>query len=411
MRYDVIVVGAGPAGSATARECAARGLSVLLLDKSEFPRDKPCGGAVTLRAAELLPFEITPVVERLITRLRMTVGHSREFTRSGSRAVAYLTQRSRLDTFLMECATKAGATFRQRAGVRAVERHRTRVLVRTSDGSFEGRTLVAADGVNGPTARLAGVNVSFLQGIALEGNITPPDGVPEKWEDAIGVDFGGLPGGYAWIFPKRDHLNIGLGGWQYIAPTLREHLDRLVRFYGYDPADLWGLRGYHLPVRQPGSALVDGNTILVGDAAGLLDPLTAEGIHAAFWSGRAAAEQLAAYLGGEVPDLDGYRREVARGLLPELNVSHRFHDIFHLWPGLFVGIDRRTSIFWRVVDTVLCGGNTYVGLRRKLGILWPVVEFVSDLVRVVPPLRRLAGMRERVPPERFFRRHHPTPQL
>ena len=72
MRYDVIVVGAGPAGSTTARECAARGLSVILLDRAEFPRDKPCGGAVTVRALELLPFDIIPVVERAISSVHFT---------------------------------------------------------------------------------------------------------------------------------------------------------------------------------------------------------------------------------------------------------------------------------------------------------------------------------------------------
>ena len=68
MRYDVIVVGTGPAGSTAAREAAERGLSVLLLDKAEFPRDKPCGGGVNVRAARLLPFDLAPVVERVVSR-------------------------------------------------------------------------------------------------------------------------------------------------------------------------------------------------------------------------------------------------------------------------------------------------------------------------------------------------------
>ena len=413
MRYDVIVIGAGPAGSTTARECASRGLSVLLLDKSEFPRDKPCGGAVTIRAARLLPFEITPVVERVISCVRLTERQSRGFTHSSPEKVTYLTQRSRLDNFLAECAINAGATFRQHQTVRGVEKHSTHVVVRTTSDTFEGRTLVAADGANGRTARLAGLHVRFVHGIAMEGNITPPGGFPSQWEDTMGLDLGGLPGGYGWLFPKGDHVNIGLGGWRHIGHTLRDRLDHLVRSYGFDPAKLWGVRAYHLPVRQPGSPLVDGNVVLVGDAAGLLDPLTGEGIFAAMWSGRTASREITAYLGEQAPDLDGYRRETERGLLPELRVSRQLHDIFHLWPGLFMGIDRRTSILWTAMAPLMRGELTYLTVLRKLGAFRPVVEFISDLVRVAPPLRRIAGLRDPLPPERFFRRgtHHLTPNL
>ena len=411
MRYDVIVVGAGPAGSTAARECAARGLSVLLLDKSEFPRDKPCGGAVAIRAAALLPFELTPVVERVVSRVQVTERQSRGFTRSYSEKLVYLTQRSSLDNFLVRRAEDAGAVFRPRQSALEVQRHPTYVVVRTTDERFEGHTLVVADGTNGQTAKLAGIDVRLQHGLAMEGNVTPPGGVPSEWNDAIGFDFGNHPGGYGWIFPKGDHLNIGVGGWKYLGPTLRDRLDHVVRFYGFNPTDLWGVRGHHLPVRQRGSPLVDGNVVLVGDAAGLVDPLTGEGIYTGFWSGRAAAEQISAYVAEQAPDLDGYRRDVERVLIPELRVSRRCHDLFHLWPGLFLGIDRRTSIGWRALPPLLRGEKTYLSLIPKLGPVWPVVEFVSDLVRVTPLLRRISGLRDPAPPERFFRwgTQHSTP--
>ena len=413
MRYDVIVVGAGPAGSTAARECAARGLSVLLLDKAEFPRDKPCGGGVTIRAAGQLPFEITPVVERVISRVEFSEHQTREFTRTAPKKVSYLTQRSRLDAFLAERAIDAGAVFRQRESIRGVERHSTHVVVRTAARSFEGRTLVAADGANGKTAKLAGLDVRLLLGLAMEGNLSPPGGVPEKWQETMGFDFGSLPGGYAWVFPKGDHLNFGLGGWRHIGPTLRDRLQQMVRSYGFDSDDLWGVRGYHLPLRQPGSPLADGNVVLVGDAAGLVDPLTGEGIFASFFSGTTAAKHIAAYLGDEAPDLQGYRREVERELLPELLVSRQFHDIYHLWPGLFVGIERQTSILWKPLARLLRGEWTYLSVKQRLGPLWPILELISDLMRVAPPLRRLAGVQDPIPPARFFRwgARDPAPPL
>ena len=111
MRYDVIVVGAGPAGSTTARECASSGLSVLMVDKAEFPRDKPCGGGVTIRAAELLPFDLSSVTERTASGLHFSFKQGRGFNRSAEHDLIYLTQRLKLDQFLIEKALDSGASM------------------------------------------------------------------------------------------------------------------------------------------------------------------------------------------------------------------------------------------------------------------------------------------------------------
>ena len=404
MRYDVIVVGAGPAGSTAARECASRGLSTLLIDKTEFPRDKPCGGGVTVRAAKLLPFDIDPVVERSALGMHFSVRHSNGFTRRTPRVISYFTQRRRFDAFLVERAVDAGVALRQRSPVRDVRRDNGHVVVGTADGTFEGYALVAADGANGPTSRMAGLDVRLTHGIALEGNITPPGEFPREWEDTLGFDVGTMPGGYGWLFPKGDHLNIGLGGWKYVGPALRARLDDLVRSYGFDPADLWGVRGHHLPILQSAPLLVDGNMLLVGDAAGLLDPMTGEGIAAAIWSGRAAAHHLAAYVGGEAPDLNGYRKEVERELLPDLRVSRQFHDLFHLMPELLIGFEQRTSIIWTLACRIFRGEQTYAGIMLKHPLVATAIDFVSDLVRVTPRLQRVAGLRDPAPPQRFFLR-------
>ena len=402
MRYDVIVVGAGPGGSTAARECAERGLSVLLLDKAEFPRDKPCGGAVTIRAAELLPFSLTDVVERTLSGMHLTLRRSRGVSRHSSENLVYMTQRSRFDAFLVEQALNAGVELQERAAVRAVDRHASHVVVRTGDGSYEGSTLVAADGANGQTARMAGLELNLLHGIAFEGNITPTGRFPAEWEDSFGMDLGGVAGGYGWVFPKRDHLNIGIGGWKYVGPTLRALLDRLVRSYGFDPVDLWGLRGFHLPLRRSNTPLVDGNVLLVGDAAGLLDPLTGEGIFAAIWSGSAAAKHLSAFSAGEEPDLSGYREDVERELVPDLSVARQFQDLLHLAPGVYMMAEHLSSIAWGLTCRVLRGEQTYAGVMRDHPTLATIVGFVSDLVRVTPYLQRLAGLRDPEPPERFF---------
>ncbi|MEX1022588.1 MAG: FAD-dependent oxidoreductase, partial [Dehalococcoidia bacterium] len=118
---DVVVVGAGPAGSTAAREAAERGASVLLLDRARFPRDKPCGGGVTIRCANLLPFSLDPVVEDVVTGARLRIRDGRDVVRDAREPLTYMTQRSRLDAFLVERAQEAGADFRDGHAVTSIE--------------------------------------------------------------------------------------------------------------------------------------------------------------------------------------------------------------------------------------------------------------------------------------------------
>src|SRR5213080_3348403 len=107
--YDVAIVGGGPAGSAAAYRLADAGASVLLVDRATFPRDKPCGGGVTGRAARLLPFSIEPVVEDVIDGLQCRLRYGPHFEGAAHAPLALMTQRRRLDHFLLERAAEAGA--------------------------------------------------------------------------------------------------------------------------------------------------------------------------------------------------------------------------------------------------------------------------------------------------------------
>ena len=245
--------------------------------------------------------------------------------------------------------------------------------------------------------------------IALEGNITPSDKFPPEWESTFGLNVGKLPGGYGWLFPKGDHLNIGLGAWKYYGPNLKKDLALLTQYYGFEPSDLWGLRGHHLPVRAPTSPILDGNILLVGDAAGLLDPLSGEGIYSALWSGKTAAYHIGEYFAGETEDLDGYRQEVERELIPDLKVSRQLHDLFHLSPRFFIGIEHMTSMLWGLTCRVMIGEQTYSRVMARHKTFETVVDFVSDFIRVNPTLQNLSGLKEPAPPHRFFATNNQSP--
>ena len=221
--YDAIVIGAGPAGSTAARLLASRGASVLLLDKHRFPRDKPCGGGVTLRAASVQDIDLSPVTERTIFGVRFSLRLGEPFDRRYREPLTYMTQRSRLDQFLAERAAESGAAFHDGEPVREIDVNGT-VTVRTAHDTWTARLLIGADGANGLCGRALGLRRDYEEAVALEGNVEFGPDIPDAWREYVALDVGGLAGGYGWVFPKGDHLNVGVGAWKYASFTLRPKL-------------------------------------------------------------------------------------------------------------------------------------------------------------------------------------------
>jgi geranylgeranyl reductase family protein len=291
-RVDVLVVGAGPAGSAAAIHLARGGARVLLVDKASFPRDKPCGGGVTGRALRHLPCEIEPVVERVVDRMVLRAGYRTSVDRTSRAPLIAMTQRRRLDLHLAEHAVSAGAELRDGAAVSELELDEAGVTARAGGRRARASFLVGADGANGVVARAAGLGAGIVRGVALEGNVPWSALEPAIYASAAWVELGVVPGGYGWVFPKGEHANLGVGGWMSEGPRLRAHLERLARAHGVDPASLADVRGHRLPMRELGAPAARGRVLLVGDAAGLVDPLSGDGMYEAFVSARLAAEAI-----------------------------------------------------------------------------------------------------------------------
>jgi geranylgeranyl reductase family protein len=295
-RFDVLVVGAGPAGSATAIHLARGGARVLLADRAAFPRDKPCGGGVTGRALRQAPCDITPVVERTVHTFELRLHHRRSFRRTSTEPLILMTQRRRLDAHLAEQAAAVGAIFRDNARVEQIEIGASCVTANVGGMPVTADYLVGADGANGIVARAAGLEAGIVRGIALEGNVPWQLLDQDRYASTAVIEVGAPSGGYGWLFPKGDHANLGVGGWAGEGPHLREHLARLARAFSVDPGAITDAHGHRLPMRRVGASTPAGDRVLlVGDAAGLVDPLSGDGIYEAFASARLAAEAILAH--------------------------------------------------------------------------------------------------------------------
>jgi geranylgeranyl reductase family protein len=267
---------------------------VLLVDKARFPRDKPCGGGLTGRALRHAPCDVEPVVEHVVDRLVLRVGYRANVARSSSAPLIRMTQRRRLDLHLAEQAAKTGTEFRDGVPVTEVEVADDSVSARVGGETVSASYLVGADGANGVVARAVGLGEGIVRGVALEGNVPWSTLKRGSYDETAWVELGVVPGGYGWVFPKGDHANLGVGGWMDEGPRLRAHLEQLARAHRVDPTALEAVRGHRLPMRRLGTPAARGRVLLVGDAGGLVDPLSGDGIYEAFVSAKLAAEAILA---------------------------------------------------------------------------------------------------------------------
>jgi geranylgeranyl reductase family protein len=310
---DVVVVGAGPAGSAAAAWAARAGRDVLVIDRAAFPRDKPCGDGLTPRAVEQL--ELVGLGEWLDSHIRhrglRMAGFGGEvqvdwpgpsFPSTGSAA-----PRTELDERIRKVAEESGA--RMRLGVKAVGVHhdssgRVRAVVLADGTEVACRQLIVADGARSTLGRALGRqwHQETVYGVAARGYLASPRS-DEPWLTShleLRSPDGAVLPGYGWIFPLGNgEVNIGVGALATVKRPADVALRPLMSYYADLRRDEWGVEG---PVRAPASALlpmggaVSGvagpNWMLIGDAAACVNPLNGEGIDYGLETGLLAAEML-----------------------------------------------------------------------------------------------------------------------
>ena len=373
---QIAVVGAGPAGSWASALLARRGHSVTLID-SQAPWEKPCGGGVTAKALSSFGIFESDLPRNNVDQITVYFGDKLSVSVTPQDPVAVVSRRD-LGRYLLEEARKSGVSI-MKTRITSIEQtvHGWRLAAR--DSSLQSDFLIGADGASSLVRRSVGVALK-----PEDLSVTLGYFIPGKFQAHMKIYF--VPGfeGYIWSFPRENHTSFGLitrsePGWTSRAKTL------LTNFIVADLGSEILTQGefYSAPVPCLGPRTWKENQIsgagwaLIGDAAGLVDPITGEGIYYAFKSAQILSETI------DVPGQ--YEVKIGNSIGKELARSSSMYKRFYR--GRFLGGDfkkrtiqfsRRSRTIRAILGNLIAKNQSYLGLKKKL--TWSLPSIGIELI-------------------------------
>ncbi len=360
---QVIVIGGSLSGCRAALTLAEHGIRVRVLEKARFPRWKPCAGGVSRKARELIPEELQRQFQVEIHGARLDLGARCSVHIRSRRVLGWMVHRERFDeAFFRHIGRHLLIETQEGCEVRHVDERDGHVSVTATDGTYLAEAVIGADGITGPVARCLNGVARPAAMAAYEEEVTRAgagDG-----QDFVIFDFAAIGKGYGWVFPKRDHNSVG----SYVYRASGRSLKRQTATYrdGILPgADVIRAKGYGIPWGGGGGRLHGVRTLLVGDAAGLVDPLTGEGIYYALRSGHIAARCMVDFLRGRA-SLAAYTGTIDREIRSDFRIARLLAHFIYRHPALAYHVLFRNALVCRWFAEILTGEMGYRLLLWKL---------------------------------------------
>ena len=331
MIYDVAIVGGGPSGASAALHSAQKGLKTIIIEKEVLPRYKTCGGGFVFRGRKEMPFDISSVVEREFNAVDIILGSKkRSFRTERASPIVTMIMRDSFDHLIVRKARENGVELLQGEAIQEIELGETATLT-TDHEQIKSRFVIAADGALSKTAKLAGWKESRMMCPALEYEIELYDDDLERLSTTTRFDINAVPFGYGWSFPKKHHLSIGVGNFSKSKkkPNLKKYFQAYLNTLEIKHIKNSTSHGFIIPISPRKDGFVKKNVLLIGDAAGFADPLTAEGISNAIYSGKLAAQAIAdSDMNLEKAKIN-YDDKLNDKLIPELRSGVEMSKIFY----------------------------------------------------------------------------------
>jgi geranylgeranyl reductase family protein len=349
-------------------------MDVVVFEKAVVPRYKTCGGGIVARARRLLPAEMGDVFEQQCRAATMNLKHTAiSFTITRDEPIISMTMREIFDFRLLSSALSEGASLKCPCRVKDMVPLRDHVRIVTDQGLYAARFVVASDGANSTAAKRAGFGPNRHLMPAMEAEIAVGESILSRYQDRARFDFGLIPKGYGWVFPKRDHLSVGIGVIRGRPTDLNGPFRGYLQSLGLQGFPL-RTHGYVIPLGPRAKGFVKNRTLLTGDAAGFADPVTGEGITFALLSGQMAAQALIEEQLTEEAVTRSYERALKKHILPELKwgrvVASTIYDLPCIRPWVF-----------RVYGRQMCEAMTdvVVGLRSYRAIMGNPLTYLNLL--------------------------------
>ncbi|AKB55834.1 Geranylgeranyl diphosphate reductase [Methanosarcina barkeri 227] len=325
-KYDVIIIGAGPAGSYAAYMLAKSKIKVLVIDKYSFPRYKPCAGGLTAKAFNSFDFPISKEVKystnTVVTSYKNQIFHNI----SGNKILVKMVERKEFDDFLIKKAIDSGATFLDGMKVTEVTWENAEFCIKTDSEFFRCNYLIGADGTNSIVNRTFNIVERDLYGFAVEINCPVSKNNIGKFN--MTFDFGTVPNGYLWIFPKDEYVCVGAYTTNKKMKNIQKYLIDYIEKLGLVP-ESENFKGHVIPHYGINYKQPDFPCILVGDAAGFGEYWTGEGIYYAVKSGTIAAEVISSSIKSGIFDHQALQRRYQKEIIQGLKLAYYIGKFFY----------------------------------------------------------------------------------